>query len=214
MVSPYRTTIFEDARKVPKKHINRFRMDGPIVGNAATHYFHGPINPFKTLQDRQEHARRAAADAAWAARQHELYNLPGANLTPDMRCWNGRRFVASPTPGLIASIIGAFALIFAAIKAMLSDEIFDLPNGRTVRCRDALIFWLDRGYYHFLQYWRAAMIQLGFLIEAITRILLFLCTIGIIFAVLLKVALMFDPRPGEVEWVLVREYRSWSVVTY
>ncbi|KAI0552853.1 hypothetical protein F4679DRAFT_581361 [Xylaria curta] len=214
MAYAYRTTIFEDARRVHKKHISPFRMNGPIVGNAATHYFLDPISPFNTLKYSQELDRRAAADTAWATRQRELYTLPGANLTPEMRCWNGRRVVDEPPPSLIASIISAFALIFAAIKAMPHAEIFELPNGRIVAPRELLIFWLDRAYYHVLQYWRAAVIQLRFLMAEIKRILLFLFTIGIIFTVLLKVAMMFDQEPGEVEWIWERECRSWSVVAY
>ncbi|TRX97426.1 hypothetical protein FHL15_001704 [Xylaria flabelliformis] len=205
----YHTTIFEDARRIyPTRSF--FPMHGPIAGNLATPYFL-PSSRLFSIDSQEELDRRAAANAAWAARQRELYAMPGGPLTPEMRSWNGRRVVVPP-PSRGPSIISTVGSMFTAkMNAVTSAMTVELPDGRPLD-RAQLALWLDRGYYHFLQYWRAAVIELRFIIAEIKRILLFLFTIGIIFAVMLKVAMMFNEDPGEVEWVFEKEYRSWSVV--
>ncbi|KAI0194756.1 hypothetical protein EV127DRAFT_199642 [Xylaria flabelliformis] len=207
----YHTTIWEDARRIDP-HISFFPRHGPIAGNPAPSYFLPPLTPFG-IDSQEEIDRRAAANEVWAARQRELYAMPGAPLTPEMRTWNGRRVVLPPPPpSRIASITSTIRTAASAkMNAVSSVMTVKLPDGTPID-RAQLAFWLDRGYYHILQYWRAAMIELGFIIAELKRILLFLFTIGIIFAVMLKVAMMFNEDPGEVEWVFEKEYRSWSVV--
>ncbi|KAI0454391.1 hypothetical protein F5B21DRAFT_235972 [Xylaria acuta] len=225
----YHTTIFKDARKdYSIRHISTQLTYGSVTGDGETPYSSLPVDPSPAFEDSvptpppdspwfaincgEEEDEQKAAEAAWSARQRELYMTPGVGrMITGLRGWNGRRIV-EPPPGFLGGTITVVAPVLATVVSAFRAE---LVRGRFAG-RTQLAFWLDRGYYHLLQRWRPVAIELHFIIGHIKSLSLAIFSAWTLVIVVLKAAVMLgiDPSPGEVEYFFVNECRSWSVAAY
>ncbi|KAI0443190.1 hypothetical protein F4803DRAFT_335331 [Xylaria telfairii] len=224
----YYTTIWADARK---DHSKRYGVPGPTIGSVVyglpPQYFSIPVNPsprsrpFRAFENSVptppgDSARLAAISAAerahaaynatWWARQLELYLMPGAEITAEMRLWNGRRVPRAAPESILASL--------PAVAMFLLDVLATAVRVEILRRRAAGRARLGRGYYHVLQIWRAVAIEMGFIIARLRLIALIMFSTWALFFVMLRTVIVLDDdQPlGEIEYYFVKDCRSWSVV--
>ncbi|KAI0009292.1 hypothetical protein F4779DRAFT_378242 [Xylariaceae sp. FL0662B] len=185
---PYPFTCLDRVRWPPS--IRRFHVS--YADPALTAPREPP--PFCLWMPPEEVARRAA-EAAWRAEQVSYYAMPGAPYVP-------RRPTAPARPGLV-QIVARRVAESAVVKAAGAAR----EKARLVREKGParVGFWVEETRYRVREAWHGAVPVL----QAIALIVLWMWMLG--FAALWVAERLLVEREEEIIYVLVENYRSWSV---
>ncbi|KAI0412091.1 hypothetical protein F5X98DRAFT_367556 [Xylaria grammica] len=180
----YYTTIFQDARRTDNTRytgpqptyelikpytrtplapipISRSPRSRPFMAFANS----APVPPpdwCRFYVSPEERARKAA-NAAWVARQRQLYAMEGHwPATPEPRRWNGRVF-RPPPPSRSQVVVQRAVLALAATAAAVADAVkaeFRRHRAAYAARKARLAFWVSRTNYRFIQRRQAVAIEL------------------------------------------------------
>ncbi|KAI1418906.1 hypothetical protein F5Y12DRAFT_721424 [Xylaria sp. FL1777] len=223
----YYTSIFQDAHKDPT---TRNAIPQPTHSSVAPYYAQTPYasiplsctpssRPFRAFANSPPtppprgfsvlstaEGTRTATNEALAARQRDLYAMPGADI--QLREVGDRGAESSLTEDVVSVVRGLKTALVAATEAIRAE----VKRARAVYAArwTRFVFWVSALNYRLMQSRRTAVIELrGFMarVRPVLFAALFLFVLGMVVA-----ADLFDDADGELVYLLVEEYNSWCVV--